>query len=349
MKPTVSVTRCGRPPMCTVRVVGSRVWKGRARAGRARPGRALAAVGPSARSAASSCRRSVARERDRRQRRALTLGAHHRAVPRRAPGAAQRGDAVAARRRSVSIWLSPVPSCRSRRRGARVAPAAHPREVVLRWASSTCSLPSPMVAWAAKISRFTVEWSPRQAQALRSRRLRSGAGQLVVAGGHVGVALLRASWPRPPCPVQGRVRVGLFATLRRLPDHRDADDAQQLPEPRTLLSLASGSAAMQERVGAARALSHSSSLQFGATEANRSTASARRSSGARQRDPKPALALGHRHCPERSPGAVRSARARSRGPSSRSAGTAPPRTSCPSAVDARPAFAARRRRSQRMR
>ena len=195
MKPTVSVSRCG-PPAQAQRARGrvERVEEAVAHAHLgARQGvqqRRLAGVG-------------VAHQRDRRQRRALALGALHRARALHVLEApAQRRDAVA-RQPAVrlDLRLPRAPRADPAAEALEVAPqAAHAREVVLELGQ----LHLQLALRAARVRGEDVEdhrraVHHRQAQRLLEVALLAGA-QLVVARDHVRVARLRRAFASATLP-----------------------------------------------------------------------------------------------------------------------------------------------------
>ena len=317
MKPTVSVSRCARPPILTVlrgRVEGVEqpVAHTDLRPRQRVEQRRLAGVG-------------VADEGDRRQRGALALGALTARVPltcsRRRRSAAMR---LRARRRSVSIWVSPgplvpmPPPSRSRwlhrpRMRARLYSS---------WASSTWSLPSALPAWRAKMSRITVVRSttgrPERLLevALLARR------ELVVAGDQVRVAGLRGrlrlrelAGPEVGVRVRAARAAGRISPTTATPAVRSSSPSSARSSP----SASAADAEARADAPAARAPIRSSrrsaccarcgscpfdpSLGPRRTGAGASTASAAERAqpldrleqpvvGRRQRDPEPALAGG---------------------------------------------------------
>ncbi len=129
----------------------------------------------------------VADERDRRQRRALALGALHRA---RALDVleppAQRRDAVAREAAvGLDLRLARAPSCRCRRRGARGGSTgrACARGCTRAGRAPPAACPRRCAAWEAKMSRITVVRSttgrPIASSRLRSWRAVSSSSQAI--------------------------------------------------------------------------------------------------------------------------------------------------------------------------
>ena len=177
----------------------------------------------------------VAGEGDRRQCGALALGAHRRARAAHvlagggaAPRCGRGRDGGRSRSGSRRVRV-----CRSRRRGARGGSTgrACARGCTRAAPARPGACPRRWPACAAKMSRITVvrstTGSPSSASRLRSWRGR----ELVVAGDHVRVALLRhALGLGDLAGPEVRVGVGLLAVLHQLADHGHPRGAQQLPE-----------------------------------------------------------------------------------------------------------------------
>ncbi len=317
----------------------------------------------------------VADERDRRQRRALALGALHRARALdvlQAP--AQRRDAVARQAAvGLDLRLAGAPRADPAAEPLEVAPQpAHAREVVLELGE----LDLELALGAARVRGEDVEDHGRAIDDRQAERLLEVAllarGQLVVAGDQVRVAGLRGGLRLGDLagPEVG-VRVRLLAALDHLADDRHAGGAQQLAQLGEVVALgqrrdaeralarAVPLRAVARRLGvpggygvprrplrlsdqfirhAARLGGASRGVQASPSRCNRLQQAL---VGRGQRDAKPALARGpvdRARARARRPPAR--ARARSRPPSSRSPrGPAPTRRSCRAA-------GARRRRSR---
>ena len=169
----------------------------------------------------------VAGERDRRQVRALALGAHAPRGWRRRRASRRRSAAIRsrARRRSVSICDSPgprVPMPPPRRSRCVHSPRMRAR-LYSSWASSTWSLPSAEWAWPAKMSRITavrsITGTPSSFSRLRSWRGLSSSSQATrFASAAADERLDLLDLARP----EVEVGVRLVAPLDQLADDRDA-------------------------------------------------------------------------------------------------------------------------------
>ncbi len=190
----------------------------------------------------------VAHQRDRRQRRALALGALHRARALHVLQApAQHRDAVA-RQPSIGLdlRLPRTPRADAAAQALEVAPqAAHARQVVLQLRE----LDLQLALRAVRVRGEDVEDHRRAVDHRQAQRLLEVAllarAQLVVARDHVRVARqCRRLRLRHLARTQVGVRVRLLAALDHLADDRHARRAQQLA-PAPTGRLPSGSAAMQ--------------------------------------------------------------------------------------------------------
>ena len=146
---------------------------------------------------------------------------------------AQCGDAVAGEAAvGLDLALPRAPRADSAAEALEVAPeAAHPREVVLQLGQ----LDLQLALGAGGVGGEDVKDHGRTIDDRQSQLGLEVAllawGELVVAGDHVGVALLRGllglgHLARPEI----RVGVGLLAALHQLPHHRHAGGAQQLAQ-----------------------------------------------------------------------------------------------------------------------
>ena len=183
----------------------------------------------------------VADERDRRQRRALALGALHRA---RAldvlQAAAQHGDAVA-RQASIGLdlRLPRPPRADPAAEALEVRPQpAHAREVVLELGE----LDLELALGAAGVRGEDVEDHRRAVDHRQAQRLLEvsllARRQLVVAGDHVGVARARRGLRLGDLArSEIGVRMGTLAPLDHLPDDRHAGRAQQLAQLGEIVAL----------------------------------------------------------------------------------------------------------------
>ncbi len=224
MKPTVSVKQVGASvdahhARARVKRVKQAVAHSHLGAGERVQQRALARVG-------------VADERDVRQRRPLALGAHHRAgALHMLQTTAQRGDAVAGQA-PVGLDLGLPRSTRAdpAAEALQVGPqAAHAREVVLQLGQ----LDLQLALGAGGVRGEDVEDDGRAIDDRHAERLLEVAllacAQLVVAGDHVRVALMRGLLGLGHLArAEVGVRVRLLAALDHLPHDFHAGRAQQL-------------------------------------------------------------------------------------------------------------------------
>ena len=131
-----------------------------------------------------------------------------------------------ARRRSVSIWLSPgplvpmPPSIRPAPRRSRWVQSPRMRAMLYSsWASSTCSLPSAEWAWSAKMSRITavrsITGTPSAASRLRSWRGASSSSQATRLASQAAICLLQLVQLAAAEVAVGVRRVALLDAPRR--------------------------------------------------------------------------------------------------------------------------------------
>ena len=188
----------------------------------------------SARSAASTCRRSCIRPARRSA--APRARAPRRIVARVALVCSSRRFSAAMRsrasRRSVSIWVSPGPLVPIRRPPRRSRWVHSPRmraRLYSSWASSTCSLPSADAAWSAKMSRMiavrSITGTPSSCSRLRSWRGSSSSSQAIRFASLSCDRLLQLS---ELALAEIAVGVGPRAALGQLARHGHAGGAQQL-------------------------------------------------------------------------------------------------------------------------
>ncbi len=222
MKPTVSVSRYGRPWTSSARVVGSSVWKSRS---------CTAGVGAGERvEQARLAGVRVAGERDRRELRALALAPHRPAGGARAlEPPLERRDPVA-RQAAVGLDLGLPRSARPdpAAEALEVRPqAAHAGEVVLELGELDLELALGRV----RVVGEDVEDDRRAVDHRHAGLLLEVAllarEQLVVAGDQVGVRLReRAPSARRACPCRGsgrdRARAGAGPARPRRPRRRSA-------------------------------------------------------------------------------------------------------------------------------
>ena len=183
----------------------------------------------------------VADQRDRRQRRALALGALHRARALHVlQAAAQHRDPVARQAAvGLDLGLPRAPRADAAAEALEVAPqAAHARQVVLQLRQ----LHLQLALGAVRVGGEDVEDHRRAVDHRQAQRLLEVAllarAQLVVARDQVRVARQRRGLRlRHLARAQIGVRMGLLATLDHLPHDRHPGGAQQLAQLRQVVPV----------------------------------------------------------------------------------------------------------------